>query len=164
MKIMGVIFNNRLTWDDHKNHLISQIIPLLRSLAKLRRFNLSKDAMLTYYKTHMRPIVEYACPFWHAGLTKDQPNKLEGIKKRALQVILGDTLLPYEECLVLSGLTTLETRRHELLMGFGHGLLSSQKHRDILPPNTTQNKHDTRHSNKLQPYNPGATQQCRKSF
>jgi len=93
--------------------------------------------MLTNYKTHMRPIVEYACPFWHAGLTKDQPNKLEGIKKRALQVILGDTLLPYEECFVLSGLTTLETRRHELLMGFGYGFLSSQKHHDILPPNKT---------------------------
>ena len=101
---------------------------------------------------------------WHAGLTKDQTNKLEGIQKRALRVILGNTLLPYEECLVLSGLTTLETRRHELLMGFGHGLLSSQKHRDILPPNITQNKNDTRHSNKLQPYNPEATQRYGKSF
>ena len=66
MRIVGVIFNDRLTWDDHINHLICQIIPLLRSLAKLRRFNLSKDAMLTYYKTHMRPILEYACLVWHA--------------------------------------------------------------------------------------------------
>jgi len=107
----------------------------------------------------MRPILEYACPVWHAGLTKDQTNKLEGIQKRALRVILGDTLLTYEECLVPSGLTTLEMRRYELLMGFGHGLLSSQKHRNILPLNIIQNKHDTQHRNKLQPYNPGATQQ-----
>ena len=111
----------------------------------------------------MRPILEYACPVWHAGLTKDQSNKLEGIQKRALRVILGDTLLPYQECLVLSGLTTLETRRHELLLGLGHGLLS-QKHRDILPPNITQNKHDTRQHNKLLPNNPGSTQRYRKSF
>ena len=62
MRILGVIFNDRLTWDNHNNRLVSQIIPLLRSLAKLRRFNLSKDAMLTYYKTHMGPILEYACP------------------------------------------------------------------------------------------------------
>ena len=68
---------------------------------------------------------------------KIRTNKLEGIKKRALRVILGDKLLLYEEYLVLLGLTTLETRRHEVLMGFGHGLLSSQNHRDILPPNIT---------------------------
>ena len=73
----------------------------------------------------MRPILEFAYPIWHAGLTKDKSNTLEGIQKRALRVILGATLLPYEECLVLSGLTTLETRRHELLMGSGHRLLSS---------------------------------------
>ena len=139
-------------------HLVSQIIPLLRSLVKLRRFNLSKYAMLTYYKTHMRPILKHAFPVWHAGSSKDQTNQLEGIQRRALRVILGDTLLPYEKCLVLSGLTTLETRRQELLMGSRHGLLSSQKHCDILPPIITQKKHDTRHRNKLQPYNPRAKQ------
>ena len=84
MRILGVIFNDRFTWDDHINHLIFQIIPLLRSLAKLRRFYLGKDSMLTYYKTQMRPILEYACPVWHAGLTKDQNNKLEKIQKLAL--------------------------------------------------------------------------------
>ena len=32
MRILGAIFNDRLTWDDQINHLISQIIPLQRSL------------------------------------------------------------------------------------------------------------------------------------
>ena len=87
MRILGVIFSDRLTWDDHISHLISQIIPLLRSLAKLWLFNLSKDVMLTYYKTYMRPILDaypvwhaclpslgslpgHACPVWHAGLKR----------------------------------------------------------------------------------------------
>ena len=74
------------------------------------------------------------------------------MQKRALRVFLGNTLLPFEECLVLTGLKTLETRRYELLMGFGHNLLSSQKHRDILPPNITHPAQQQ--ATAIQPYNP----------
>lgn len=165
MKILGVIFNDKLTWEDHLNHLLSQAMPLLRSLTKLRRFQLSKNALVTYYRSHMRPILEYACPVWHPGLTKEQSNKLETIQKRALRIILGDSQLPYEECLAKLELTTLEQRRHELLMSFGQSILTSPKHRDLLPPDIRQdNRPKTRHTNQLQPSNPSATKRYKNSF
>ena len=44
----------------------------------------------------IRPILEYACLVWHAGLTKGESD-IEKIQKRALKIIYSD--IPYDACI-----------------------------------------------------------------
>ena len=52
---------------------------------------LSRDDLLVYYKIMVRPIIEYACPVWHAGLTSGKGDLLEQIQKRAIRIIYLDS-------------------------------------------------------------------------
>ena len=47
----------------------------------------------------IRPILEYACPVWHAGLIKGESDIMEKIQKRALKIIYSD--IPYEACILI---------------------------------------------------------------
>ena len=60
----------------------------------------------------MRPVLEYACPVWHPGLTLNQSDLIESQQKRALRIIFPE--LGYSEALQASGLQTLADRRNEI--------------------------------------------------
>ena len=68
--------------------------------------------LLVFFKAIIRPVLEYACPAWHPGLTKAQSDLIEGIQRRALRVIYP--ALSYRQALITSSLQTLETRRVEI--------------------------------------------------
>ena len=42
---------------------------------------------LCFYKTVVRPVLEYACPAWHSSLTTGQSKALEAIQRRAMVII-----------------------------------------------------------------------------
>ena len=77
-KMLCVWLSDELSWKSHVNHMHSRTTP---RLWQLRRCGLSQSDLLAYYRTMIRPILEYACPVWHAGLTKGE------ILKRALKII-----------------------------------------------------------------------------
>ena len=62
------------------------------------------------------PILEYACPVWHAGLTFGESDFLEQTQKRALKIIYRD--LPYIESLESVHLELLAFRRERLSKQF----------------------------------------------
>jgi len=62
----------------------------------LKQFVLNQEELLTAWKVLLRPIVEYAPPLWHSGLTKCDSEKLERLQKRAVGLILGTTYVNYE--------------------------------------------------------------------
>ena len=92
-KLLGVWLSDDLSWKSHVNHMHSRATPRLYYLRQLRRGGLSQCDLLAYYRTFIRPILEYACPVWHAGLTKGESDILEKIQKRALKIIYSD--IPY---------------------------------------------------------------------
>jgi hypothetical protein len=51
----------------------------------LKHSTKSSDDLLQYYKSMIRPVIEYACQVWQSNLIQDQRNRLEAIQKRALQ-------------------------------------------------------------------------------
>ena len=89
-KILGVWLSDDLSWKSHVSHMYSRATPRLYYLKQLRRCGLSQCHLLAYYKTLIRLILEYACPVWHAGLTKGASDILEKIQKRALKIINAD--------------------------------------------------------------------------
>ena len=60
----------------------------------------------------IRPILEYACPVWHAALTSGESHLLEQTQKRALNISYPD--LPYIESLESAHLELLRVRRERL--------------------------------------------------
>ena len=71
----------------------------------------SKD-LVKVYTSLVRPIAEYACQVWHAGLTKAQIDMIESIQERVLKIIYPDN--DTEEALSLSKLDSLYERREML--------------------------------------------------
>ncbi len=71
----------------------------------------STEYVVSVYCSLIRSILEYASPVWHAGLTKTQSDRIEGIQKRCLKIVFPD--LSYDEVLFVSGLEKLSVRREK---------------------------------------------------
>lgn len=111
-KILGVLITDNLAWEANTNLLLSKSAPRLYYLRQLKRSGLLEADLLIYYKAIIRPVLEYACPVWHPGLTKLQSDLIEGIQRRALRIILPT--LSYSEALDISRLETLVDRRDQI--------------------------------------------------
>jgi hypothetical protein len=62
----------------------------LHFLKLLKRSSVACDGLLHYYKSIIRPVLEYACPLaiW---VTVEQRDRLESVQRRALHLISGST-------------------------------------------------------------------------
>jgi len=74
--------------------------------------------LLHFYTATVRPVLEYAGPVWHLGLTAGQSNAVENIQKRAIRVIYSDTDGDYEIALIVAGTDSLKDRREMLMARF----------------------------------------------
>ncbi|XP_033127428.1 uncharacterized protein LOC117125137 [Anneissia japonica] len=134
MKLLGVIIQNDLKWDKHVNECIYKASKLLFTLSILRKAKAPVNDLLCVFITYIRPVLEYAYPLWHISLTIIQRNRIERVQKRALRSIFGMDYCSYDNALILSGLSSLNTRRDNLMMKFGNELLASKLFRDICFP------------------------------
>ena len=89
-KILGVMVNSDLKWDDHVTAITSKVGKRLWFMKQLRRAGVCQNDPLYYYQAVVRPVLEYASPCWQASLTKEQTKQLEDVQRRALRVIFGN--------------------------------------------------------------------------
>jgi hypothetical protein len=89
-KLLGVTISNNLNWEQHINTICLKASKRLHFLKLLKRSSMSSDDLIHYYKSIVRPVLEYACPVWQSSITTDQRNQLESIQKRALYIIYGN--------------------------------------------------------------------------
>ena len=75
------------------------------------RAGINSQDVVSVYCSLIRTILEYASPVWHAGLTKTQSDRIEGVQKRCLKIVFPD--LSYDEALFVSGIEKLSDRRHK---------------------------------------------------
>ena len=115
-KILGVLLFDDLSWKAHVDHMHSMTSQRLYYLRQLRRCGLSQSDLLAYYRTMIRPILEYACPVWHARHTKGESDIIENIQKRTLKIIYFD--IPYEACIQEAQIELLKVRRARLSKDF----------------------------------------------
>ena len=133
LKLLGVIIQNDLKWDEQVKRLISNAARRLFILSKLKKNGVLCEDLVDIYKTYIRPLVEFAAPVWASGITNAQSLGLERVQRRALRIIAWPNLLPYNELLPLMNVTSLSDRRQELVSKFAHSLLQSERHRQLLP-------------------------------
>ena len=133
MKILGVYLQADLKWNSQVSSMLKKASKRMHILRSLIPFRLPNDDLLLIYKGYIRPLVEYAVPVWHSGLTTAQTNKLEGIQKRALKLILGYRYNSYANALVMTSLESLQERRVNICCKFGKSLLNSKEFQHWLP-------------------------------
>jgi hypothetical protein len=134
-KLLGVIINNTLTWNDHVDYICNKASKRLYFLRLLRRANIIPLDIVQVYCSTIRSLLEYACEVWHPGLSKQQCNKIEMIQKRALKVVFPE--LSYSEALLKTNIPTLSDRRRERCETFFNNMSNpTHKLHNLLPKRT----------------------------
>ena len=98
--------------------MITKVIHKLWSLRILMQncndFEIGKQ----FHVTWIVPVLEYCAPVWHGILTQRQSDKIEGIQKKALRIILRKRYVNYDNALEILNLKPLHLRRKNLCLKF----------------------------------------------
>jgi len=92
IKILGLIFNNKLNWSSHINSIAKKASTRLFPLRKLREL-LSKEELVSIYKATIRSLLEYG-HIVMVGMKKKEATELQKIENRALRIIHCDSHPP----------------------------------------------------------------------
>jgi len=162
-KLLGLIITDNLSWENRVNVVCAKAGTRLHFLKLLKRCLVTFDDLLHYYKSVIRPVIEYACPVWQSGLTMDQRGRLESIQRRALHIISSST--DYELNCALCDIETISIRLDNLTMSFFKRISNpADCLNHLLPSQRLAEVNDRlRYANKL----PGVlcrTERYRKSF
>jgi hypothetical protein len=118
-KLLGVHVDCNLKWNSHIDSICSKANIRVYLLKHLKRSGVDLDDILHFYYSVVRPVLEYACPAWHTGLTRDQSDRLEAVQKRSLSIIFNMSVSEnYEEFCSSNGIETLAKRRDNLCRRF----------------------------------------------
>lgn len=148
-KLLGVIISDDLNWRDHVDSICSKASKRLHYLSLLKRSSVPTHELIHYYKSVVRPVLEYACPIWQTNLTKDQRERIENVQRRALRIIsgFGDYL---SQCATF-GIEPLAARFNHLTRSFFERICQPQDclHRLVPPVRPTDVTSRLRRCNKL---------------
>jgi len=138
-KHLGVYLNNRATWHDHIESIISKASKRIGSL-RLFKFKINRDSLRVIYLTHIRSLFEYCNVVWD-NLSITQSEALEKLQHEAARIISGlPRYCPIVTLLNECGLVPLSVRRkaqrlrvfYQIINGLAPEYLFN-----ILPPRRT---------------------------
>ena len=130
VKLLGVILQNDLKWDSHIDDMIGKANRKLFMIRKLKQTGLTQKELVTVYKGYVRPILEYAAPVWHPGITQRQSNQVESVQKRVCRIVLGHQYVHYAHALSRLDLDQLSDRRISLCTNFATRTFKSGRFND----------------------------------
>ena len=140
-KLLGVTISSNLKWDIHVKDIVRRANASMSLLKLLNKFNIPPSHSLGIYTSFVRPHLEYACPVWHPGISRDESDKIESIQKRALRIIFKETLVPYSLLLKKAKLETLEHRRGTLCLRFAKNAIINPRTENIFPKRHSPSRH-----------------------
>ena len=80
-KLLGIVVSNDLKWNPHISYIIHKANSRLHLLRQIKRAAVPRHDMLHFYIAVIHPVLEYAVPAWHTGLTADLFDPLETVQK-----------------------------------------------------------------------------------
>ena len=85
-KHLGIIIDDKLTWNSHIRSLRSKLGLSTTLLARVRRFIDTHTALLIY-NTIILPHIDYCCSVWGARSITNT-NKFQTLQNKALRIVL----------------------------------------------------------------------------
>jgi len=125
-KLLGVMVDNRLKWDNHVDYIFKKASKRLYSLRLLKRAGVERQSIVRVYKATVRPILEYAVPVWQV-IPNVLSDKIESIQRRALHTIAPE-FNSYTEALDAMKLETLAERRHNICVQYMTKIKTDKNH------------------------------------
>ena len=139
VKLLGLTISDNLCWKEHISEITKKAAKRIYFLLQLKRAGVSKDDLLTFYKSCIRSVLDYAVPVLHTSLPRYLMSDLERIQKRVLSIIIpGES---YYKALENVNLVPLEKHHDDICSSLSEAILKDESHRlrKLLPPVVTQN-------------------------
>ena len=76
-KIFRLLISKDLKWNTHISGIVKKVSTRLYFLCQLKRAKIHPSDLLTFYKTCVRPVMEYAYPVFHDSLPIYPSEELE---------------------------------------------------------------------------------------
>ncbi len=151
-KLLGLIFQDDLKWNDHVNYIVKKSAKRLYMLRLLKRAHCDTKTLISVYFSCVRPILEYCAQVWHYNIPEYLSKEIERIQSRALKII--NPSLSYNESLLDLNVPTLYSRRELLCTRFFRRKVLSQNSPlfELVEP-AEHPSYNLRASNKLAPIN-----------
>ena len=71
-KLLGVTISRDLKWQERISNIVHKASSRLYFITILKRCSAKPEHLLHVYRSHVSSILEYACPVWHPGRTREQ--------------------------------------------------------------------------------------------
>ena len=116
----------------HFRHLSTRFLQDCISLAQLKRARIHPSNLLTFYKTCVHPVMEYACPVFHDSLPMYLSKELEKLQRRASRIIYPTS---YRKTHVEVDVLSLFDRRQDLTSKVFNNIVNDESHKlhELLP-------------------------------
>ena len=125
-KLLGLNISCDLKWNVHISETVRKVSSRLYCLRQLKRAKIAIKELITFYKTCIRPVSEYACQVFHNSLPKYLSDDLERLQNRALRIILPE--YTYAAALESTGLAMMHDRRQTLTERLFSDIVSNKDH------------------------------------
>ena len=107
-KLLGVIIDERLSFQDHVDSVVSKCNQRIFALRKLKSYGTDRSSLLRYYSAMIMSVLVYACPAWFPLTDKQCRHDLESVQRRVVEIIAPECS-GYTERLDTLSLNTLES-------------------------------------------------------
>ena len=118
------------------------------ALRNLKRSGFGKDDLLGFYRSLLRPVIEFCAAVYASFLTQQQAAELERLQKHAVNVITGG-YESYSGVCELLGLQKLSERRETIVEKFAVKSAQSVRFGDKWLPLKLQHGYHTRQENNF---------------
>ena len=132
VKILGIKITNNLRWDVHISDVTKRASGRLFMLCMLKCHGLCVKDLVPVYVGFIRPLLEYAVPVWHPGLTEKQHYVLERIQRRVCRIMPGSTYSHHKEALITCNILELKLHCDKICLDFAKKLYASTEFRKWL--------------------------------
>jgi hypothetical protein len=140
VKIVGLTISDNLNWKTHINNIAHKAAWAVSYLRRASRI-VSSKALATIYKSHIRSVMEYACPIWMGG-PKESLDRLDRVQAKAVKLIGAEHSLNIQELAhrrAVAGFCVMHRLVHRAAPVALHDLCPARP--------TTQLRRSARHSN-----------------
>ena len=137
LTLLGVTITSMLQWNFHVLEIIKKANKRMYFLILLKRANVPAHDIICFYRTCIRPVLEYCAPLYHHALPDYLSKDIDRIQWRALAIIAPG--LSYSKSLLLYNMVSLEHRPSNQCQKFFESIVNNPDHRlhQLFPPTNT---------------------------